>query len=68
MFKFKILKQKYSPLNLEIPESIRELVWVGKLSDTDTVDIFTFHSDALAYKEELEQKDNSGRKYKIVEV
>jgi len=68
MQKYKILKQKYTALDTNIPEVMRETVWVGKLNEEDTVDIFNYHSDALAYKTQLEILDISGRKYKIVQV
>lgn len=68
MYKFKILKQRYTPADTEIPETVKERVWVGKLTDEDTVDIFVYRSDAEHYMNELLQIDTSGRKYKIVEI
>jgi hypothetical protein len=68
MSKYKILKQQYTPLDTLVPESMRDKVWVGKLNEEDTVDIFNFYSDAEVYKTNLENTDTSGRKYTIVEV
>jgi hypothetical protein len=68
MPKYKILKQKYTPLDSIIHEAIRENIWVGQLSEEDTVDIFNFYSDAEVFKTNLENADTSGRKYTIVEI
>lgn len=42
-------------------------VWVEKLSENDTVDIFDTQAEAAAKIQELETIDNT-RKYKVVEV
>jgi hypothetical protein len=68
MPKYKVLKQKYTPLDSIIPEAIRDNIWVGQLNEEDTVDIFVFYSDAEVYKTNLENADTSGRKYIIVEI
>ena len=55
---YKILKQ-FNPQSAT--------VWVEKLSDDDTADIFDTQSAAESKKTELETADDS-RLYKIVEV
>ena len=55
---FKVLKQF-------IPTAAT--VWVEKLSDSDTVDVYDTKSAAETKKSELTTADNS-RQYKIVEV
>ncbi len=55
---FKVLKQ-YIPT--------AATVWVEKLSDSDSVDVYDTESAAETKKSELTTADNS-RQYKIVEV
>ena len=55
---YKVLKQ-FNPQSAT--------VWVEKLSDDDTTDIFDTQSAAESKKTELEEADDS-RLYKIVEV
>ena len=55
---YKILKQ-FNPQS--------ETVWVEKLTNSDTVDVYDTKSSADTKKAELEAADNS-RDYKIIEV
>lgn len=68
MSKYKIIKQKYTPADTEVPEPVRNNIWVGKLSDDDTVDIFTYLSDAEYFRAQLEAADPTGRKYKVIKI
>ena len=66
MPKYKVLKQQYTSLD-NIPDYIKEKIWVGKLNDDDTLDIFDFYAEAKYFADHLKQT-HPERNYKVVEI
>jgi hypothetical protein len=66
MPKYKILKQQYTSLD-NVPDSIRERIWVGKLNDNDTLNMFDFYAEAKSFADQLKQ-NHPERNYKVVEI
>ena len=66
MPKYKVLKQKYTTAD-NIPQSFIDNIWVGKINDDDTLDIFDFYAEAKYFADQLKQQ-NSERNYKVVEI
>lgn len=66
MAKYKVLKTQFTDTQ-EIPEQIRNHVWVAKISDDDKMDIFDFYAEAKDFVDNL-KITNPERNYKIVEI